>query len=144
MGDLTAADPLAVVVSWLKAHAAVAAEFGGPDHVSGLREGPWPHILVEPGQGGDLGDGTWLIRPEVTLTVFGDPDGSPGRAELYRLAMVAFQAVKGLEDRSYSPGDGQPVVSEVRPTGAVAWNPLRTGQGSWTFGVFVSLHPPVG
>ena len=64
MADLTAADPIAVVVAWLKQHPTIAAEFGGDAHVSGLNEAPFPHVEVAAGPGGDLRDLDSLIAHE--------------------------------------------------------------------------------
>lgn len=141
MTDPSAADPLAVVVAWLRAHPRIAAEFGGPEHVSGLLEAPWPHLVVSPGPGGDLGDLYWLSSPEVTLEVYDDPAGTRGRAALRRLAMIAAVVCKELADRTdHSPTE--PVVSEVRPTGVLAWSPLATGQPRWTLNLGITLRPP--
>ena len=73
-GQVWDADPVAASHTWLRNDPTVLAEFGHEDHVTGIRESPWPHLIVGPGEGGDLGTMQWESRP-------GSSSGStrPGR-----------------------------------------------------------------
>ncbi|MEW1677833.1 hypothetical protein AB0O47_32045 [Streptomyces noursei] len=133
-------DPTAVVLSWLAAHPAVAKALGGPGRVSGIAEAPWPHLRVAPGPGGDMRSLEWAVEPEVTLEVYGDPAGWPGPAALRRIALVSALAVKELTEAPAVAG--QPVVSSVRPSGALIEAPLADGQPRHVFGLLVAVHPP--
>jgi len=137
-GVLADADAVAVALAWLQNHERLAAEVGG---ISGIVESPWPRIVVSSGAGGDLGDLRWNIRQEVQLEVLGDPDGRPGKAALWRIAMLAVSALAELQDRDDVP-PGVPVVSGVDANGAVVWSPLANGQHRWVISVYLTLHPP--
>ena len=125
MGDLSDADPVAEV---LRAVRAAAADVGVPDasHVSGIIEGPWPHIVVSPGPGGDLRDARAVIEPDVLVEVVGPADGTIGPAALWRIAMKCVLLAKGLPERDHEPG--RPVISDVRFTGGLAKQRLSSGQ----------------
>ncbi len=138
--DLSAADPFAVVIAHLRAHPAVTAAFGGPDHVSGLVEAPWPHVRVIPSGGGDLGELLWHTTWQVQVEVIDHPANPVGQAALWRLAMTAAQAARDLTERAVTSAD--PVVSRVRPSGVVAWSPLPSGQGRWVCGLLITIRPP--
>ncbi|CAL9326842.1 hypothetical protein [Streptomyces sp. SudanB91_2054] len=137
--ELADADPVSVILAWLLKHPVAADALGGPGRVSGIAEGPWPHLRVTHGPGGDLRDLTWGITPEVTLELYGDPGGWPGQAELRRILLRCVLAVKELEEAPYVPG--QPVISGVNPSGLLVWSPLVDGQPRWVMNLLVTLHP---
>lgn len=141
MATIADADPIAVMLAWLQAHPGVLAAFGGPDHVSGLNEPPYPHLRAASSGGGDDGDLTWLVAPEVLLETYGDPDGSPGWAELRRLHYVVLLAAKELPGRAHTPADT--VVTDVRPASSAAASPLPLGQPRWVSAVRLTLHPAI-
>ncbi|MEW1700109.1 hypothetical protein ACIQCR_17125 [Streptomyces sp. NPDC093249] len=117
----------------------MARALGGPDRVSGISEGPWPHLRVCHGPGGDLRTLTWAIEPEVILEVYGDPGGWPGQAELRRILLVCATAAADFPGAPHSPG--RPVVCGVRPSGMLVWSPLVDGQPRWLLGLLVAMHP---
>ncbi|WP_234325441.1 hypothetical protein [Streptomyces sp. NRRL S-146] len=82
---------------------------------------------------------TWGTEPEVTLEVYGDPGGWPGQAELRRIILACAAAATELPDAPHALG--QPVISGVRPSGALLWSPLVDGQPRWLIGLLVTLHP---
>jgi hypothetical protein len=137
-GVLADADAVAVALAWLQTHPGLTSELGG---VSGVLEAPWPRIVVGSGPGGDLGDLRWVTRQEVSLEIYGDPDGRPGKAALWRLAMSAVSALRELVDRPDAPF-GVPVVAAVDPNGTLAWSPLTNGQHRWIVSCFLTVHPP--
>lgn len=139
MPDFWDADAVAEVLGWLQAHAGLATALGGPGRVSGVLEGPWPRVQVNPSPGGDLRDGRWDTEQEVQLDIVDDPAGTHGSAALWRLAMRAVAAAVEMQDREHV--DGQPVVSQVAPSGTAIWSPFETGQGRWQVTVTVVLHP---
>ena len=63
MSDLSTVDTVSILLGWLRTHPAVLAAFGDPSHISGMVEGPWPHLRVIDGAGGDYGQMRWLITP---------------------------------------------------------------------------------
>ncbi|MGC4950901.1 hypothetical protein ACLQ2N_32515 [Streptomyces sp. DT224] len=136
---LADADEVAAVLAWLAEHPKVTAALGGPGHVSGTREAPWPHLRVAAGPGGDLGTLTWRTEPEVTLELFGDPGGWPGPAALSRLLKLC--ALAAAELPGAPPVPGQPIISGVRPSGVLLESPLETGQPRWLMGLLVTQHP---
>lgn len=137
--QFAAADPLPVVLAWLRQHPTVLAAIGGPEHISGVMEAPWPHLRVTSGPGGDLRDMTWETVSEVTLEVYGDPSGWPGPAELRRLLLLAARVCVDIPH--HDGATGHPVISDVGPSGVVAVTPLLTGQQRWTLGLLVTSHP---
>lgn len=151
MTDQTSADPVAVSLSWLKAHATVVAAFGTTASITGVVESPWPHLRVAPGAGGDLRGGRWDLDEDVLFEVIGSPDGSPGEAEMRRLAMVVVQAMLELPDRAHTATD--PVVCQVRPVGhprpgQAPWTlgqrgVTTSGQSKWSITMNVAMHPPI-
>lgn len=141
MPDLSDADPVEYVHDWLRNHPATATLLGGPDHVSGIPEAPWPHVVASDGLSGDLRGMVWEAEFEVTLEVIGAPDGSPGQAALRKIAMQLLKAVVDApeDDR---PTATDPVVSRARPSGVFAWSPMSNGQPRYTIGVMVTIRPP--
>ena len=140
-GALSLADPVAALISWLRAHASVVAEFGSADRVSGLNEAPYPRLMVAPSAGGSDRTLRWLIEPEVAVTTFGTLDGTPGQAELRRLHYVALAAAEELTRAAF--GSTTAVVTGVRPSSAARYSPEPgTGQPAWRSTLLVSIHPP--
>jgi hypothetical protein len=141
MGDLWEADPVAEVLRAVTANASTVG-VPGPEHVSGQIEGPWPHIVVAPGPGGDLRDAMAVIEPDVLLEVIGPADGSIGPAALWRIAMKCIVLVKGLTEQPTEPG--RAVISGVRFTGGLTKQPLASGQTRWQVTLSVAISPPNG
>ncbi|MGW0033086.1 hypothetical protein ACWDXD_25125 [Streptomyces sp. NPDC003314] len=137
--NLADADPVSAILAWLQTHPEVADALGGPGRVSGIEEAPWPHLRVDHGPGGDLGDLTWRIQPEVTLELLGDPGGWPGKAELRRILLRCTKAAQELVEAPHVPG--QPVISGIKPSGLLIWSPLVTGQPRWLLTLSITLHP---
>ncbi|MFF7838769.1 hypothetical protein ACFZC6_08135 [Streptomyces ossamyceticus] len=136
---LADADPVSVILAWLQEHPEVADALGGPGRVSGIEEAPWPHLVIGHGPGGDLMDLNWRIAPEVTLEVYGDPGGWPGKAELRRILLRCAKATQDLVEAPHVPG--RPVVSGIKPSGLLVWSPLVDGQPRWLMNLSVTLHP---
>ncbi|MGW1275490.1 hypothetical protein ACWD4V_00840 [Streptomyces tsukubensis] len=139
--NLADADPVSVLLPWLREHPRVSEVLGGPGRVSGISEAPWPHLRVTHGPGGDLRTLTWATEPEVTLEVHGDPGGWPGQAELRRIILTCATAATELPGVQALPG--HPVISGIRPSGTLLWAPLADGQPRWILGLLVALHPAV-
>jgi len=137
---LADADPVGTLLQWLTEHPKVQEVLGGPEHVSGAIEAPWPHLRVAAGPGGDMRDLTWATEPDVSLELIGDPSGWPGPAALRRMLLVCAIAAKELCDAPAVPG--RPVVSNVRPSGMLIESPLATGQPRWILGLLITIHPP--
>jgi hypothetical protein len=140
-GDLTDASATARVLSWMRQHVRVLEELGGPDHVSGQNKAPYPHLRVAPEAGGSDRGLRWLLERELSLSVYGDVDGTLGPAELERLLYVALIAVAEAPAGPHLPG--QAVITAVRSSTSA--RPLAvplTSQPAWTATVMVSIHPP--
>ena len=136
---LADADPVSVLLAWLKQSTTAADALGGPDRVSGIEEAPWPHLKVSHGPGGDLRDLNWSIAPAVTLEALGDPGGWPGQAELRRILLRCAKAAQELAEAPHVPG--RPVVRGIKPSGLLIWSPLVDGQPRWLMNLSVTLHP---
>lgn len=137
--SLVDADAVALTLPWLRSHAKVLSAFGGAEHVSGLREAPWPHLQVTDGVGGDFGNGIGDPLVEVVdLTVWGAPDGSVGEAAMRRLIITACEAMVDLQFAPYTPG--QPAVSRVRVT-SINSQALTNGQRRRIAAVQVTMRP---
>lgn len=141
MPDLVDADPAAVVIAYLSSHPAVTEALGGPGRISLKNQPPYPHLGVADTPGGSDRDLRWLISPEISLTLWGDLDGSPGKAALRRALYTVLQALAELPEQATGPG--QPVVTAVESSGAGGWSPEPTGQPRYLSRVRVYMHPPV-
>ena len=139
MANVEDADSLAEILTWLKDHPEVQAAFGGPEHVTGLVEAPWPHLRVHPTPGIWTGDLRWLIRSEVTLEAVGHPDGRPGQSELRRLLLLAARCARELVDREVTPT--QTVITEIDTSASLTWSPLPGGQPRWVLALKTGAHP---
>lgn len=138
---LAAADPVAVLLAWLRGHASVLAEFGDPARISGRNETPYPRLMVMPSPGGSDGDLRWILDGEVSLTTYGEFDGTPGQAALRRMHYTALGAAAELPMSRFTAG--QPVVSAIRATTAAYWAPEPlTGQPAWRSTLLLTIHPP--
>jgi hypothetical protein len=135
---LAAADPLPQVLAYLQAHPDLTDALGGPGRVSGLMEAPWPHLTVTPGPGGDMRRALWETVTSISLEAYGDPSGFPGIARVRQLVLLAVAAT--VEMPELAP-PGPAVICHVKPSGALAYAPLETGQPRWTAGILVTSHP---
>ncbi|MFI1532044.1 hypothetical protein [Streptomyces griseus] len=133
------ADPVSEVLAWLQQSTGAADALGGPGRVSGIPEAPWPHLLVGHGPGGDLRSLTWATEPEVTLEVWGDPGGWPGKANLRRILLHCAKAAQGLVEAPHVPG--RPTIAGIKPSGLLLWAPLVDGQPRWIMNLAVTIHP---
>jgi hypothetical protein len=140
-GVLADADPVAVLLAWLRGHAGVVAAFGDAARISGRNESPYPRLQVAPSTGGSDRGLRWLLEPEVMLATYGDVDGTPGQSALRRLHYIALDAAVALPTSSFLASDA--VVCSVRSSSATrfAAEPL-TGQPVWRSTLLVSIHPP--
>lgn len=134
------ADPVKVVIDWLKAHP-VASVLGGPEHVGAIKEGPWPQLVVSDGVNGDLRDMRWDAELEVVLDLYGDPSGQPGPAAMRRLMLRAVRAVADMPEEQTSDGT-TPVVSAVRAGGREVDEARGTGQPWLSMNLMVTIRPP--
>lgn len=138
--DLVDADPAAAVIAYLDAQLAVQEALGGTGRISARNEPPYPHLGVTDTPGGSDRNMRWLIAPEITLNLWGDLDGSPGKAALRRIFYTILQALRDMPDQPAAPG--QPVVTFVQSTGAGGWSPEPTTQPRYLGRVQLFMHPP--
>ena len=139
MTDLSTVDPVAIVLTALKADSTVVAAFGDASHISGIYEAPWPHLRVTDGASGDMGELRWLINPEVRIEVYGDEANLVSEAECRRLLLVAALAVKRLETATSTAG--QPTVTGVEVAGVPTNEPLTSGQTKFSLNLLIGCHP---
>jgi hypothetical protein len=138
--DLEDADAVAVVIGYLNSLPAVTEILGGSDRISDRNEPPYPHLKVTDTPGGSDRGMRWLIAQELTLELYGDMDGSPGKADLRRGLVRILTALRDLPD--VPAVAGQPVVTSVETTGAFGFVPEPTGQPRYIARRLVYLHPP--
>lgn len=133
-------DHVAAVLAELRSHASLVDELGGPGAVSGLNEPAYPHVQVTDSPGGEDGRLVWSTTGEVSVLVWGDVDGRPGKAELRRLLYVAVGWLARWPERPHTAG--RPVVSDVRVVGSARWQPHpASGQPCWAATVLVDAAP---
>lgn len=139
-GTIADADPVPVVVSYLRGRADVLAEFGDPARVGKENVPPYPRLRVSnPPSGSDRFLGR-LVAPVVRLECLGDLDGTPGAEALRRGLYVALGAVADLP--AHTPGPGEPIVTYVESSAAGGEVPTTGGQPRWLADVRVYLcHP---
>ncbi len=143
--DLADVDPVAVAYAWLRQHPRVLAELGGDStHVSGIREAPWPHLVVStaPGGAGDDDHRLQITNTSVEVIVWGHPDGSDSPGKLRRIVLVAVAALLELQTRPYELD--QPVVNKARALGVPQRQDLVNGQRRWRQTVTLRMRPPQG
>jgi hypothetical protein len=136
--SLARADPLPRIIEWLNGHADVLAALGGAGRIGLANEPPYPRVRVFETPAGSDGDLIRLISPEVQIEVYGDLDGSPGKAELRRIMYIVLGALRELPDAE-APFGG-PVVTAVRSSRPGGWIPEPTGQPRYVAGVRVYSH----
>lgn len=139
MPDLVDADPVDVVIAYLNSHPEVVAVLGGDDRISKENEPPYLHLGITDTTGGSDRTLRWLIAPELTLKLWGDLDGTPGKAAMRRALYTILQALRDLPDQPTEPG--QPVVTAVESRVGGGWTPEPTGQPQYSARVQVFLHP---
>lgn len=139
-GTAAEVDGVALAIAVLKASPVIAAKFGGPDHVSGLNEPPFPHLRVIALPGGDDGRLLWTVRKELQVEAWAAPDGSPGKAALHQLLYAAVNVLVRLADDDHVPG--RPVVVDAYTAGTARWAPdVASGQPCWAHRVHLVAHP---
>lgn len=135
-------DPVAVTLAWFKTHAQVAGLLGDPaNHVSGIHEAAWPHLIIGEGVAADLRAGDWDGEYEVAFHLVGHPNGAPGKAELRRLSAKLLSVALRMPDEMPA-GPTDVVVSRARPSGAYVYQPLASGQPSYHFAALLVMRPP--
>lgn len=134
------ADPVEVVIEWLESHPVTTDALGGPDHISGALEAPWPHLIVTDGAGGDLRLLQWDAEYEVSLELVASPEGM-SESEMRRTLMRIIAAVAELDDIDYTDPT-KPVVCGVRGSGVTVWQPLANGQQKLIASVYITITPP--
>ena len=139
MATLADVNPVAEVLSWLQTHSAVLAAVGSTAHITGLAEPPYPHIRIEPSDGGANDDFIWVIQPELLISTLGDVDGTPGQSALRRIHHIVLAAFVEMPRRPHTAG--QTVVSRAVTTSGT--HALRTPLGAvgWVSSVSLSCHP---
>ena len=132
-------DPVAIALRWLSTHPKVTAALGGSGRVIGDNEPPYPCLRLTnpPGSDGTL---RWVLGGRIALDVFGDIDGTPGKAAMRRILYVALDALTELPTQEYS--EGEAVVTRVVSSMGGGWMPEPTGQPRWTAEVTLYGHPP--
>lgn len=135
-------DPLAIVLAHLKAHPRIGDLLGDSEHVSGIEEAPWPHLVVTEGIASDLRRGDWEAEHEIAFHLLGHPGGAPGKAGVRQLAAQVLRVALDLADGP-DPTTTDPVVSDVRPSGGFIWHPLANGQPTYRFAIRFVVHPPL-
>lgn len=137
MVDLSTSDPVAEVIYHLNNDPAVEQALGGPGHVSGQPEDPFPHVVVTIGSTGQMIDLRSTIGHEVTVQLYGPMDRSMGPAEMWRILMVVLTSITRMSERDHIAG--RPVVHNSRVQGGTPDQPLSTGQRRFTSTAFIKL-----
>jgi hypothetical protein len=136
---LRAADPSALLLRTLSGDSGLRAALGGADRVGGSNAPPYPRLLVTDQPGGAIGPSQWRVTTEYLLELFGDPDGTMGRARLRVIMLTALGVAATLPYAATRPGD--PVVTDVTFLGSGGYSPAATGQKRYIAQVTVMSHP---
>ena len=132
-------DPIRVAKPYLEVHQDVAEWFGDSDWISALNEPPYPHLQMLDTPGGVERTRRWLIGREVTLKLFADFDGTPGKTQLHDGMGVILDALAELSEVPAEPG--KPVITLVEFPGAQGYLPEPTGQMVYMSRVLFWMHP---
>lgn len=136
---LRAADPSALLMRTLRQDAVLQVALGAPGLVGGSNAPPYPRLLATDQPGGLIRPSAWLVTTEYLLEVYGDPDGTQGRAFLRPIMLAAIGV---LLDLPYAPTlPGEPVVTQVEAFGTGGYSPVATGQKRYIGTVTVTSHP---
>lgn len=137
------ADPIPVVLAYLREHPETPGLLGGPEHISGIIEAPWPRLTVDLGVSSDLRrlDLNWDAQYEIAFELLGHPGGAPGKAGLFQIALRILRILGQLPNVQVVD-EFTPVVSRVDQSGAPAWTPKTSGQPAYQFSVLLTIRPP--
>ncbi|MER6830932.1 hypothetical protein ABT352_33400 [Streptosporangium sp. NPDC000563] len=143
---LADADPVPLVLAWLREHEALATVLGGPGRVGAYSEPPYPRLRVHEVPGGTVGQRSGELLHAVTscvqLEALGAGADAPGVGALKRIVMVALGAVAELPGQPYVSG---PVITGVRYlAGSGGPMPDIDGRLRWVAKVLVSSHAGPG
>ncbi len=133
-------DPVPLAIEWLTSHPRVLEAFGGPEHVSGQRQDPFPHLVAVAGGETTMPSRIEPMDSDVAFEVWGDPGKRLGPFALRRLSIIVCEAMRDLVEADYVPG--RPVVSRVRITRGPHQQDLASGQRRWSFTVSLRMTPP--
>lgn len=132
-------DPIGVAAPYLEVHQDVRDWFGDPGWISDRNEPPYPRLQLLDTPGGVERTRRWLIGREMTLKLFADFDGSPGKKALHDGMGVILDALAELPEVPAVPG--KPVITLVEFTGAMGYVPEPTGQMVYMSRVLLWMHP---
>lgn len=132
-------DAIGVAKPYLEAHSAVQAWFGAPGWISALNRPPYPQLQMLDTPGGNDRTRRWLIACEITLKLFADFDGTPGKKALRDGMGVILDALRDLPEVPAVPGKA--VVTLVEFPGAAGYLPEPTGQMVYMSRVLLWMHP---
>ncbi|MEU8379799.1 hypothetical protein [Streptosporangium sp. NPDC048865] len=141
---LADADPVPPALAWLRAHAPLAAELGGPgqERVGAYSVPPYPRLRFHEVPGGSVGlrsgEMLYSVTACVQLEALGEGADAPGIGALKRIVMVALGALAELPARTYVSG---PVIDWVRYIpGSGGPMPDIDGRARWIAKAFISGH----
>jgi hypothetical protein len=141
--DLADADPVAGVVWWLTNHAPLNALLRevrtGDGAVVGSRNmPPYPRLRVLDIDAGDLGTFNGIVTCRFMIEALGDPDGTPGKFRLRRIAVASAEA---LEQITREASVQHCVFTQVT-AGGPNWAPLPPNdQPRYTYPCTTVSHP---
>lgn len=145
---LAAADPVPVLLPWLRANPIFNETVGGPEHVSGAVRDPYPHIVITDSPGGGPSDGYYSHDPELLLQAVSSPDGTPGKYELRRLLVITAGLLCAYPDEGIT--SNRAVISNVRLSSPFVYvpdprNPTQVGgAGRWQVTLRMRVHAVYG
>ncbi|MEU4703394.1 hypothetical protein [Nonomuraea dietziae] len=137
--DLSRADPVPVILAWLRAHPAVTAALSGPDRVGAYSEEPYPRLRVSDVPGGVDNYLTRLVGTRIQIEALGSMDGGPGKEELRRILYVGLAALGELP--AADPAPAGPVIVSVRPAQAGGYVPEADRRPRYLAQATVWSHP---
>lgn len=141
--DLAEADPVAAVVWWLQNHTPLnellREHSTGDGPVIGSRnEPPFPRLVVVDAMPGTLGTFNGRIRTGLSIEAMGDPDGTPGKGALWKIAVASAEALEQMTREPEVRGCVFSVVNADLPW----WMPLPpVDQPRYRYTATLTSHP---
>lgn len=140
MTPLEDTDPVPLVLAVLTEDEGLRAALG-TGHVTGMREGPWPALVVNAGQDQPPVNGRGIVQAHVDLDLYDSPERHAGPWKMRRILMRALAVLAALPE--LPPRPGHPVVTNVE-LGTIALLEQETGQLRYSAPVTLYVVPPQG
>lgn len=150
---IAAADPIPGCLAYLRSNPIMLEQVGGPEHITGYLKDVSPCIVLSTSNGGAPSDNFTFNFPEILVECYGSPDGTPGKAELRRLLVIACVILTNMPDEGVT--SNRAAIVGARMTSPYMFMPdLRSAQTpggsygggaiSWRATIGLTVHSVTG